>query len=141
MEPQDPRLFFKDHMTLVIKNMAEDSECAPFDAHVGEVSVQDILDTLFVQGRAYELPRLHELQGQNRFKARKYYTKMKLNKFAPFALHNTTLKHQAKTDEAKKAVIAEEASQNIIIASPPVDDKIALLTKKAVEFDPRVAAF
>ncbi|GLJ53383.1 hypothetical protein SUGI_1138360 [Cryptomeria japonica] len=94
---------------------AEDSECAPFDAHVWEVSVQDILDTLFVQDE--------------------------IKQIAPIALHNTTLKHQAKTDEAKKAVIAEEASRNIIIASPSMDDKIAFLTKKVAEFNPRVTTF
>lgn len=42
------------------------------------------------QGRAYEPPRLHELQAQNRLKARKYYPKKKFNRFAPFAPRNTT---------------------------------------------------
>ncbi|XP_057866255.1 DNA ligase 1 isoform X2 [Cryptomeria japonica] len=51
------------------------------------------------------------------------------------------LKHQAKAEEVKKAVIAEEASQNKNVAPPSVDDKIALLTKKAADFDPRAAAF
>ncbi|GLJ20247.1 hypothetical protein SUGI_0367520 [Cryptomeria japonica] len=53
-------------------NDDKDSKCVPSDAHAGEVSAQEIFDTLFVQGSVYELPRLHELQGQNHFKERKY---------------------------------------------------------------------
>jgi len=51
------------------------------------------------------------------------------------------LKHTAKEKEAaKKAVVAEEASQGAV-ASPSVDDKIAELSKKASEFEPKAAAF
>lgn len=51
------------------------------------------------------------------------------------------LKHTAKEKEAaKKAVVAEEAEQGAV-ASPSVDDKIAELSKKASEFEPKAAAF
>lgn len=42
------------------------------------------------QGRVYEPPRLHELQAQNRLKARRFYGKKKKNRVAPLAPRNTT---------------------------------------------------
>ncbi|KAL6953594.1 hypothetical protein U1Q18_032110 [Sarracenia purpurea var. burkii] len=38
----------------------------------------------------YKPPTLNELQHQNRMKARKFYTKKKYNRFAPYAPRNTT---------------------------------------------------
>lgn len=42
------------------------------------------------QGRVYEPPRLHDLQAQNRLKARRFYSKKKYNRAAPLAPRNTT---------------------------------------------------
>ncbi|KAJ4978272.1 hypothetical protein NE237_009052 [Protea cynaroides] len=39
---------------------------------------------------SYKPPTLHELQYQNRLKARRFYPKKKFNRFAPFAPRNTT---------------------------------------------------
>ncbi|XP_010265923.1 PREDICTED: uncharacterized protein LOC104603555 [Nelumbo nucifera] len=41
-------------------------------------------------GGGYKPPTLHELQSQNRLKARRFYPKKKFNRFAPFAPRNTT---------------------------------------------------
>ncbi|OUZ99564.1 hypothetical protein BVC80_4067g1 [Macleaya cordata] len=41
-------------------------------------------------GGGYQPPTLHELQFQNRLKARRFYPKKKYNRFAPFAPRNTT---------------------------------------------------
>ncbi|KAF8364914.1 hypothetical protein HHK36_033103 [Tetracentron sinense] len=41
-------------------------------------------------GGGYKPPALHELQSQNRLKARRFYPKKKNNRFAPFAPRNTT---------------------------------------------------
>ncbi|KAJ4971049.1 hypothetical protein NE237_004148 [Protea cynaroides] len=38
----------------------------------------------------YKPPTLHELQSQNRLKARRFYPKKKFNRFAPYAPRNTT---------------------------------------------------
>lgn len=43
-----------------------------------------------LQGRPYEPPRLHELQAQNRLKARRFYAKKKQHRVAPYAPRNTT---------------------------------------------------
>lgn len=41
-------------------------------------------------GGGYNPPTLHELQFQNRVKARRFYPKKKFNRFAPYAPRNTT---------------------------------------------------
>ncbi|XP_043692365.1 uncharacterized protein LOC122642826 [Telopea speciosissima] len=41
-------------------------------------------------GGGYKPPTLHELQSQNRLKARRFYPKKKFNRFAPFAPRNTS---------------------------------------------------
>ncbi|OIV91210.1 hypothetical protein TanjilG_30432 [Lupinus angustifolius] len=57
----------------------------------GSLTVPFPNNNIVVGGGGYQPPTLHELQSQNRLKARKFYPKKKFNnRFAPYAPRNTT---------------------------------------------------